>query len=225
MVFLWSFIWNAFILFCMLLNVMVILQVFEFITCSAATFFNKPGRMEVNEPIHSLFYGTVVRSAQTQARSSSFFDGISLPTSDPRSNSASIRAWLLLYLISHHRTVACMMPNIIKQEAGHAISALTENISISSTGLFIMGIYPGAFVQLDQIAMRMLHPLRKLRIICAGVWHNIVLSLLAYLALYSLPLLLLPAYTNFCSPDARNDTIQQGIIVLEVVKVPFLRII
>lgn len=46
-------------------------------------------------------------------------------------------------------------------------------------------LYPGAFVDISPRALAILSPLQQLRIICAGVWHNIVLFGLAWAFLWT----------------------------------------
>lgn len=50
-------------------------------------------------------------------------------------------------------------------------------IPIRSAGIFVYYIYPGAFVNIPDQPLQLLAPFRQLKIICAGVWHNIVLYL------------------------------------------------
>ncbi|KAI8842538.1 hypothetical protein BC829DRAFT_420254 [Chytridium lagenaria] len=70
----------------------------------------------------------------------------------------------------------------------------------------------GAFVDIHDISLNLLTPFAKLRIICAGVWHNLVTALLAWLVIVTLPTLLAPAYRNLADPSAG------GVVVLEVSK-------
>ena len=81
-------------------------------------------------------------------------------------------------------------------EIGHALAAVTENVRINGFGVFIFFLYPGAFVDLHSDHLAVISPRRQLRIYCAGVWHNIILSFVTYLVLLSLPLLLLPFYAT-----------------------------
>lgn len=55
-------------------------------------------------------------------------------------------------------------------------------------------LYPGAFVELHTDQLEIITPLRRLRIYSAGVWHNFVLAVIAYLLSTSLPVLLTPFY-------------------------------
>ncbi|RUP50327.1 hypothetical protein BC936DRAFT_139614, partial [Jimgerdemannia flammicorona] len=68
-------------------------------------------------------------------------------------------------------------------EAGHAIAAAREGIPINNAGIFLYILYPGAFVDIPSRTLALLPPLRQLRVICAGVWHNAVLYLGLSLAL------------------------------------------
>ncbi|KAI8374823.1 hypothetical protein BD560DRAFT_327402 [Blakeslea trispora] len=68
-------------------------------------------------------------------------------------------------------------------EAGHAIAAYSQGISIQSSGMFILYLYPGAFVNISDQSLQSLNAFKQLRIICAGVWHNLVLYLFAFFSL------------------------------------------
>lgn len=51
---------------------------------------------------------------------------------------------------------------------------------------------PAAYVQLEQLEL--LPAIKQLRILCAGVWHNIVLAIVAAVAVSLLPWILYPFY-------------------------------
>ncbi|KAI8614487.1 hypothetical protein BC830DRAFT_1219127, partial [Chytriomyces sp. MP71] len=82
--------------------------------------------------------------------------------------------------------IALLMAAVF-HEAGHALAAAYERVPIQTVGLFLEVIYPGAFVQLSSTALSHLRPSRRLRIVCAGVWHNAVLATACWCALYTLP--------------------------------------
>lgn len=82
----------------------------------------------------------------------------------------------------------------IFHEVGHALAAVTEQVRINGFGVFLFLIYPGAFVDLHPDHLTVISPRRQLRIYCAGVWHNIILSGLVLLLLTTLPHLLFPFY-------------------------------
>ena len=81
-------------------------------------------------------------------------------------------------------------------EVGHALAASTEQVKVNGFGIFMLFLYPGAFVDLHSDHLNVISPRRQLRIYCAGVWHNFVLVLCALLLLLSLPVLLAPFYTS-----------------------------
>ncbi|RUS19212.1 hypothetical protein BC937DRAFT_87833 [Endogone sp. FLAS-F59071] len=58
-----------------------------------------------------------------------------------------------------------------------------EGVPINNAGVFLYILYPGAFVDLPERALSLLPPVRRLRVICAGVWHNAVLYIVLYIAL------------------------------------------
>lgn len=78
----------------------------------------------------------------------------------------------------------------IVHEAGHAIAACVEKVSVRSVGIMLMGFFPGAFVNIDD--MTNVSPRSRLRIICAGVWHNAISAFVCFLIISSaiLPFLL-----------------------------------
>lgn len=69
-----------------------------------------------------------------------------------------------------------------------------EEVHVNGFGIFILALYPGAFVDLSTEHLQVVSPIRQLRIYCAGVWHNFVIVIFAILALIFLPLFLLPFY-------------------------------
>lgn len=83
----------------------------------------------------------------------------------------------------------------VLHEAGHAIAAIREDVHVNGFGVFMMLLYPGAYVDVDD--MSHVEPLRKLRVYCAGVWHNFILSILACVIIISLPTLLSPFFATY----------------------------
>ncbi|KAG0067682.1 Membrane-bound transcription factor site-2 protease [Linnemannia elongata] len=70
--------------------------------------------------------------------------------------------------------IALLVSGVI-HEAGHAIAAAREKTQVSSTGIFLYILYPGAFVELSPRALALMSPIQQLRVVCAGVWHNFIL--------------------------------------------------
>nr|SVE78939.1 EOG090X08FA [Daphnia lumholtzi] len=102
--------------------------------------------------------------------------GVNLPSAD-----------LPYYLIT-------LLVCTVVHEIGHALAAVSEQIPLIGFGLLVWFIVPAAFVELPTKDVTSLSPWKQLKIYCAGVWHNIVLSIVAFLIMTSLPILLMPLF-------------------------------
>ncbi|KAI8057150.1 hypothetical protein BDF22DRAFT_227968 [Syncephalis plumigaleata] len=70
-------------------------------------------------------------------------------------------------------------------EMGHAMSAIHAHVPIQRVGMFFWFIYPGAYVKVDSHVLTQVSIRKQLRIMLAGVWHNIVLVAMIMLLLAS----------------------------------------
>ncbi|XP_022257858.1 membrane-bound transcription factor site-2 protease-like isoform X2 [Limulus polyphemus] len=95
--------------------------------------------------------------------------GINLPLSD-----------IMYYLMT---LLVCS----VIHEVGHALAAVRANVRIQGCGLFVFGIFPGAFVDLPTEHVSMLSAWQQLQVFCAGVWHNMILAGTAALLLMMNP--------------------------------------
>lgn len=75
----------------------------------------------------------------------------------------------------------------IFHELGHAIAASREQVRVNGFGVFIMFIFPGAFVDLCSDHLQVIAPIRQLRIFCGGVWHNLVIVIIAFACIQAHP--------------------------------------
>ena len=98
-------------------------------------------------------------------------------------------------------------------EAGHAVAASLEQVRVNGFGIFLLFLYPGAFVDLHSDHLAVISPKRQLRIYCAGVWHNVILVLCSLLLLWGLPLLLAPFYTT--GIGAHITSVQTGNVLTD----------
>ncbi|XP_054753404.2 membrane-bound transcription factor site-2 protease-like [Lytechinus pictus] len=89
---------------------------------------------------------------------------------------------------------AVLLISGIIHELGHAIAAVRENVRVNGFGVFVMLIYPGAFVDLHTEHLQALNAIGQLRIYCAGVWHNFLLVIWGVVILMTMPYLLSPLY-------------------------------
>lgn len=78
----------------------------------------------------------------------------------------------------------------IFHEFGHAIAAAREGVSLYGSGLFLALIYPAAFVDLNTESLKICDAFQRLRIFCAGIWHNCILMITAFSLWHALPFLL-----------------------------------
>jgi len=81
----------------------------------------------------------------------------------------------------------------VLHEFGHAFAAVSEKCRINAFGMFLMGVYPGAFVDIGE-GIQKLSPISQLRIYCGGSWHNAVVAIVCCIILLFMPLLVSPLY-------------------------------
>ncbi|KAJ2531959.1 hypothetical protein EV175_007187, partial [Coemansia sp. RSA 1933] len=86
-------------------------------------------------------------------------------------------AHLAYYVVS---LAACALIH----EAGHAIAASLAHVRIRKMGVFLLGVYPGAFVDLQRDHLDRCSIGAQLRVACAGVWHNALTGVVAWLLVY-----------------------------------------
>ncbi|XP_057341011.1 membrane-bound transcription factor site-2 protease isoform X1 [Microplitis mediator] len=67
----------------------------------------------------------------------------------------------------------------IFHEMGHAVAASRENVQVYGVGFILAFILPIAYVSINHEQMKLLKIGGQLRILCAGVWHNIILAIIA----------------------------------------------
>lgn len=84
----------------------------------------------------------------------------------------------------------------IFHEVGHALAATVEQVRVNGFGVFVLFLYPGAFVDLHSDHLAVISPKRQLKIYCAGVWHNVVLVLCAVSVMWLTPYMMAPFYTT-----------------------------
>ncbi|CAF1233906.1 unnamed protein product [Adineta steineri] len=94
-----------------------------------------------------------------------------------------------------HFFVALLLCTIF-HEFGHAVAASAEQIRVNGCGYFLFLLYPGAYVDLHQEQLQMISAVRQLRIYCAGVFHNMVLVVIALIFLVFNPIFLRYFYTE-----------------------------
>ncbi|KPI95874.1 Membrane-bound transcription factor site-2 protease [Papilio xuthus] len=84
----------------------------------------------------------------------------------------------------------------IFHELGHALAAAQEDVQLIGVGVYVFAIIPVAFVQLNTEHLNSLAITKRLKIYCAGVWHNVVLAFVAMLLFFSSPIIFSIAYES-----------------------------
>ncbi|XP_012261670.1 membrane-bound transcription factor site-2 protease [Athalia rosae] len=83
----------------------------------------------------------------------------------------------------------------IVHEFGHALAAAREDVQVFGMGLLVAFVIPVACAHLNSEQLGALPIYNQLRILCAGVWHNIVLATLAAATLILTTWLWAPLFT------------------------------
>ncbi|XP_026669533.1 membrane-bound transcription factor site-2 protease-like, partial [Ceratina calcarata] len=82
----------------------------------------------------------------------------------------------------------------IMHELGHALAAAREDVQLFGLGILIAFTIPIAYVNMSSEQLTSLPLKNQLRVICAGIWHNIVLATIAAAILIFSTWLLAPFY-------------------------------
>lgn len=90
--------------------------------------------------------------------------------------------------------VTALAVSSVIHELGHGIAAVLDDVPVTGFGFFIFLIFPVAYTELGQEQLNSLRIWRKLRVMCAGIWHNVVLSLIFYIIFLALPTIFTPLY-------------------------------
>nr|XP_022905256.1 membrane-bound transcription factor site-2 protease [Onthophagus taurus] len=90
--------------------------------------------------------------------------------------------------------VVSLVISSVFHEFGHALTAVKEDVHLINVGFTCIFILPIAYVGLNTEDILKLTPIKSLRIYCAGVWHNISLSIFFYLIFLMLPYIFSPFY-------------------------------
>ncbi|XP_061714112.1 membrane-bound transcription factor site-2 protease [Cydia pomonella] len=87
-----------------------------------------------------------------------------------------------------------MSMSSIFHELGHALTACQHDVQLLSVGISVFAIIPIAFVHLNGDHVVALPVAKRLRIFCAGVWHNLALAFFALMIFMATPILFSVAY-------------------------------
>lgn len=90
--------------------------------------------------------------------------------------------------------VVTLLVCTVVHELGHALASVLEDVPLNGFGIRLLFIIPMAYTDLAGDALDRLRPWRKMRILCAGIWHNMILGLLCYLLFVQMPTVVKPFF-------------------------------
>lgn len=90
--------------------------------------------------------------------------------------------------------VTTLLVCTVLHELGHAIASFIEDVPLNGFGVRVLFIIPMAYADLSTEVLDRIKNWRKLRIFCAGVWHNLLLGFISYLLFIQMPNLMAPFY-------------------------------
>lgn len=82
----------------------------------------------------------------------------------------------------------------VVHEMGHAFAAVLEDVPFTGFGFNVLLVLPVAYTQINSEQLNSLRTWRRLRILCAGIWHNILLAVFSFALMSMLPILFTPFY-------------------------------
>lgn len=91
--------------------------------------------------------------------------------------------------------VVTLLVCTVIHELGHALASYVEDVPLNGFGVRVLFILPMAYADLSTEALDRLKSWGKLRIFCAGVWHNLFLGLCSYLLFVGHARLVSPFYS------------------------------
>lgn len=89
-------------------------------------------------------------------------------------------------------------------EMGHAFAAVLEDVPLTGFGFNVFLVLPVAYTHISSEQLNGLRTWRRLRILCAGIWHNILLAVFCFTLMSLLPILFTPFYNIDKSVIVKN---------------------
>ena len=84
----------------------------------------------------------------------------------------------------------------IVHELGHAMAAVREDIRFYGLGILVFIIIPITYAEISNEQLVMLPIKNRLRVFCAGIWHNILLTIFAVILLGFLTIAFSPFFKS-----------------------------
>lgn len=96
-------------------------------------------------------------------------------------------------------------------ELGHAWAAISNGVTVNGFGIFVLAVYPGAFTDIEPITLKRASGFRRLQIFGAGIWHNLLLALLAMAMFHLTPVILSPVLAHGNGVSVRGVDVRSGL--------------
>lgn len=91
--------------------------------------------------------------------------------------------------------VAALAICSVVHEIGHAFAAVLEDVPVIGFGFHVLLAFPIAYTELGTDQLNGLRTWRKLRVLCAGIWHNVILAAVCFALFSTLSTLFIPFYS------------------------------
>lgn len=92
--------------------------------------------------------------------------------------------------------IAALAVCTVLHEIGHAAAAVLVDVPVSAFGVHLFVVFPMAYTELNTDRLHALRLWPKLRVLCAGIWHNVLLAAAAWATFAALSVLLQPWFAT-----------------------------
>lgn len=92
--------------------------------------------------------------------------------------------------------VCTLAISTIVHELGHALAAVIEDVPLNGFGFQVYFCIPLAYTDISSDHLNSLRWLKKLRILCGGIWHNVIFSFFCYLLFSSFGFIMSPVFST-----------------------------
>uniref|UniRef100_A0A1I7SXF9 Membrane-bound transcription factor site-2 protease n=1 Tax=Caenorhabditis tropicalis TaxID=1561998 RepID=A0A1I7SXF9_9PELO len=96
-------------------------------------------------------------------------------------------------------------------EIGHAWAATSNGVTVNGFGVFVLALYPGAFTDIEPITLKRSSTFKRLQIFGAGIWHNLLLALLAFGLFHVAPIVVSPVLASGNGVSVKGVDIRSGL--------------
>ncbi|XP_030375321.1 membrane-bound transcription factor site-2 protease [Scaptodrosophila lebanonensis] len=90
--------------------------------------------------------------------------------------------------------IATLVMCTVLHELGHALAAVLEDVPVTGFGFKLYYCIPLAYTELSHDHLNGLRWFRKLRILCAGIWHNFLFAGFCYLLISTMGMTMSPLF-------------------------------